>query len=90
MTRAAIAVASAALVVSACTSEPSAKRVAEDLVNTLATNDEEKECMLEIVDSYSEDELNQLGGDVNDGDEAEKAAAQVALDQFEARLTSCR
>lgn len=46
--------------------------------------------MFEIVDKgYSEGELDQLGKDVNEGDDAEKAAAQVQLDQLTARLSTC-
>jgi predicted secreted protein len=88
--RIALALGSVAIVVSACSSEPSAKRVAEDLINTLAATDEERDCMFEIVDEgYSEGELDQLGRDVNEGDAAEKAAAQVQLDQLSARLSAC-
>lgn len=80
----------AALGVSACTSNPGPKRVAEDLINTLADTDEERDCMLDILDGYSDSELESLGNDVNEGDEATQAAAQVELDQLEARLSSCR
>lgn len=89
-TRIALAVSSVALVASACTSDPSAKRVAEDLINTLAETDAERECMLEILDGYSQDELEDIGNDANGGDDAEQAAAQVQLDELEARLSSCR
>ena len=46
----------AGLGVTACTSTPSAKRVAEDLINTLAETDAERDCMLEKVDVYSKDD----------------------------------
>lgn len=78
------------LLATACESDPSAKRVAEDLVNTLATTDAERDCMLEIIDGYSESDLEDMGSDALDGDDAERAAAQVQLDQLQARLTSCR
>jgi hypothetical protein len=45
--------------------------------------------MLDILDGYSADELDDIGSAANDGDEAEQAAAQVALDELEARLSSC-
>ena len=78
------------LLATACESDPSAKRVAEDLVNTLATTDEERDCMLAILDGYSESELEDIGNAANDGDAAEQAAAQVQLDELQARLSSCR
>ena len=87
--RIALAVGSVALVASACSSEPSAKRVAQDLINTLAETDAERDCMLDILDGYSADELDDIGSAANDGDDAEKAAAQVQLDELEARLSSC-
>jgi len=64
--------------------------VAEDIINTLATTDAERDCMLEIVDGYSESDLDDMGNDANSGDAAEQAAAQVQLDELEARLSSCR
>lgn len=80
----------AAMGVSACTSQPSAKRVAEDLINTLAETDEERECMLAKVDAYSKDELQDIGDDAESGDEAAKAAANEELDKLQAELESCR
>ena len=80
----------AAVGVTACTSQPSAKRVAEDLINTLAETDEERECMLAKVDAYSKDELQDIGDDAENGDEAAKAAANAELDKLQAELESCR
>jgi hypothetical protein len=79
----------ATLGVTACSSKPSAKRVAEDLINTLAETDEERVCMLEKVDAYSKDELDQIGDDAENGDEAAKAAANAELDKLQAELESC-
>ena len=79
----------AGLGVTACTSTPSAKRVAEDLINTLAETDAERDCMLEKVDVYSKDELEQIGDDAENGDEAAKAAANAELDKLQAELESC-
>jgi hypothetical protein len=79
----------ATLGVTACSSKPSAKRVAEDLINTLAETDEERVCMLEKVDAYSKDELDQIGDDAENGDEAAKAAANGELDKLQAELESC-
>lgn len=80
----------AALGASACESDPSAKRVAEDLVKTLTQDQPEvQECMLEVLDGYTTDELQQIGNDANSGDQAEQAEANEALDRFEADLAAC-
>jgi len=78
----------AVLGLSACQSDPSAKRVAQDLVKTLAADDPvAQECMLDVIDEY---DLNALGADANDGDEAEQAAANAELAKFEADLVDCQ
>jgi hypothetical protein len=88
----ALAVAAVSLLgLTACSSDPSAKRVAEDLVNTVAADEPEvRDCMLEVIDGYTNDELQAIGEDANDGDAAEQAAAREALDMFEADLAACR
>lgn len=76
------------LVLSACQSDPSPTRVAQDLVRT-ETQDQPviQECMLKVIDNY---DLDQLGED-SVGDNAEKAkAADAELVKFEADLAACR
>ena len=77
---------------SACTSDPSARRVAEDLVKT-ETQDEPvvQECMLQVIDDYdTEYGLDTLGDDAQ-SDNAEIAGpANATLDEFEADLAACR
>ncbi len=73
---------------SACQSDPSPTRVAQDLVRT-ETQDQPviQECMLKVIDNY---DLDQLGED-SVGDNAEKAkAADAELVKFEADLAACR
>ena len=77
----------AVLGLSACQSDPSAKRVAQDLVKTLAQTPEEEECMLAVIDEY---DLNTLGSEAKDGDQAEQDAANAELAKFEADLAACR
>ena len=80
----------AGLFVTACSSQPSAQRVAEDLINTLAENDEERACMLAKLKAFAtKDELEQIGEDAESGDTAEKAAANEELDKLQAELESC-
>ena len=90
MLRAAAVLAVAVFGVSACNSEPSAQRVAEDLINTLAETDEERDCMLGKVEAYSQDELEEIGSDADSGDVAAKAAAEAELDKLQAELESCK
>ena len=86
-TRIAAVAVVAALGFAACDSQPSAKRVAEDLVNTLAADDPEvRDCMLEKIDGYTKDELEDIGNGAQDGD----AESLAALEMFEADLASCR
>ncbi len=73
--------------VSACTSDPSAQRVAEDLVRTVAQDFPEiEECMLDVVDSY---DLNDLGSRANNENPEISGPADLELDQFEADLVAC-
>lgn len=72
---------------SACQSDPSANRVAQDLVRTLAETPEQEECMLEVIEDY---DLNALGSDANDGDPEVQAEADAELAKFEADLVACR
>ena len=78
----------AMLGVSACTSDPSPTRVAQDLVKTETEGQPKvQECMLGVIDDY---DLDQLGAD-SVGDNAEKAkAADAELVKFEADLAACR
>lgn len=81
--------------VSACTSDPSAKRVAQDLVNTVTMEpggggEKVRDCMLEVIDGYSTKELEDLGKNAQSSDEATAAEADKALKKFEADLAACR
>jgi hypothetical protein len=86
-TRGLAVAAVAVLGVSACTSDPSAQRVAEDLVRTEAGDfPEVEECMLDVVGDY---DLNDLGDAANSGDAEASAAANAELDEFQAALEAC-
>jgi uncharacterized lipoprotein len=77
----------AVLGVSACTSDPSPQRIAEDLVKTLAQDHPEiEECMLEVVESY---DLNELGKNATNENPEISDPAQAELDEFEAELAAC-
>ena len=88
LTNAAVVALVAVLGLSACTSDPSAKRVAQDLVKTETQNEPEiQACMLGVIDDY---DLDQLGADSVGGNEDKAAAADVELAKFEADLAACR
>ena len=73
--------------VSACTSDPSAQRVAEDLIKTQTQDHPEvQECMLEVAEGY---DLNELGDDANSENVDVSGPALEELDQFEADLVAC-
>ncbi len=77
----------AVLGVSACTSDPSAQRVAEDLVRTLTQDFPDiQECMLGVVDSYN---LNELGSDATNDNPEISGPAVAELDMFESELAAC-
>lgn len=73
--------------VSACNSDPSAERVAQDLVRTVAQDFPEiEECMLEVIDDY---DLNDLGDKANSENTEISGPAMAELDDFEADLVAC-
>ena len=76
---------------SACASDPGARRVAEDLVKTLAQDEPDIEaCMLEVIDDYdSEFGLDDLGNDSNSDNPERSAPADATLADFEADLAAC-
>lgn len=77
----------AVLGVSSCTSVPSARRVAEDLVRTQTQDEPDiQECMLGVIDDY---DLNDLGDKAlsETADVSDPALAE--LDKFEADLAAC-
>jgi uncharacterized lipoprotein len=78
----------AVLGLSACTSDPSAERVAEDLVKTLTQDHPEiEECMLDKV--LEEYDLSDLGEKANSENSEISGPALAELDRFEADLVAC-
>ena len=72
----------AVLGVAACDSQPSAKRVAEDIIKTLAVDDPEVEaCMLEVLDGYTKSELDAIGDGIDASNTVEQEESQAALDK---------
>ena len=74
---------------SACTSDPSAQRVAKDLVNTLVDDDDQRECMLDKIDEYSKDELEKISENADEAAATQNVGEISDLQQFENDLASC-
>lgn len=79
----------AVLGLSACASTPSAKRVAEDVVDRMVTQGQISEaagaCMREAIDEYSTDDLEEIAESADAGNTDGVAAMAV----FERDLTAC-
>ena len=77
----------------ACESQPSAQRVARDIIQTLAASEglseAEEQCMLERLDEYDKDELQDIGNDVNSDNAEVRQAAVDELLSFESDLSDC-
>jgi hypothetical protein len=88
------AVAAASLLaLGACSSTPSAKAVAEDYVESIeGLSTEQRQCMLEKLDGYSEDELEAIGNANLDVDFDQADAVESATPEFQdfvENLNSC-
>lgn len=80
------------LALSACTSDPGPKRVAEDIIKSESLNRREaidrgenveplnEECLLDALDDFSDDELTAINGDLDSGDETSRDAFATALE----------
>ena len=84
-----LAVAIVALV-GACTSNPSAKAVAEDYVESIdGLTDEQRQCMLQNLDEYSNETLESIGDanlNVNFDEQDAVDQASPAFQEFVADL----
>jgi outer membrane murein-binding lipoprotein Lpp len=80
-----VALVLASGLLSGCISTPSAKRVALDAVETLAVDPEVKECMIDKIEGYSEDEIQEIGDAAAEGNRD----AIEDMTRFEADLRAC-
>lgn len=93
--RRSLAVAIAALVgLGACTSNPSAKAVAEDVVESLPDlTDAQRTCMLAALDDYTPDQIQEIGEENEGVDFSDTDAVDTqgtpALQTFVADLNRC-
>lgn len=91
-TRAVAAAAVVALVgLSACTSDPSAKRVAEDIIKAEAVlnPDLDEECLLAELDKFSNDDLKAIDEDLEADNSDRNTEGETALRAYELSLGRC-
>ena len=75
----------------ACTSNPSAKAVAKDIVQSLPDLSEtEQQCMLETIDSMPESELEALGEANVEATITDASSGDEDMQAFIASLSDCR
>ena len=86
---AAVAVASVAAL-GACTSQPSAKAVAKDIVQSIGLPAEQQECMLGVIDDMSESDLDAIGEANRDEIITDTTSGDEDLQAFMAALDDCR
>ena len=77
----------------ACTSQPSVQAVARDVVESIGLEPDQEACMLEAIDGYSEEELQQIG-EANEtvdfsSDVPPEDRGTEALQKFYADLDAC-
>jgi hypothetical protein len=102
--RVAAVVLIAGLGVTACSSKPSAQRVANDLIDTCmqesnpcdlteeqlsADPEVARKCMNDAVNEIGKDELEDIGKDAESDDKATRDAANAELDKLQAELEAC-
>lgn len=75
----------------ACTSDPGARRVAQDIIKAEAENNPalDEQCMLDALDDFDDDELASITDQLNSANEDTQVEGQAALDDFEAALAAC-
>jgi hypothetical protein len=83
---AALVAASALLGLTACTSTPSAKTVAQDYIESIDLEPDQESCMLDRLDGYTNDQLEAIGeANVNvDFNQPAATAVESATPEFQA------
>jgi hypothetical protein len=92
---AAIALAATGLL-GACTSQPSVKAVAKDVVQSITVPgtgerlpQAQQQCMLDVIDKMTNDELNKLGADNLNATITSSGGGNAAMQAFIAKLQGC-
>jgi hypothetical protein len=88
-------IAVAALGLLGCTSNPSTKAVAKDMVQSIRTPDgnllpqAQQDCMLDVIDKMSDDQLKKLGADNEDATFTAQGGGNAAMQAFIDELKGC-
>lgn len=82
------------LALTACTSDPGPRRVAEDIIEGEYEQgnitEAEHDCMLDVLDeNYSKDELERVAGLIESSNEANVAEGEAAVTQLRNDLSAC-
>ena len=87
----AVAAVAGLLALTACTSDPGPKRVAQDIIEaeSIANPDLDEDCLIEQLNTFSSDDLKRIGDLVGSDDAADRDEGQAGLDELEAALDSC-
>jgi hypothetical protein len=76
----------------ACTSNPSNRRVVEDMIDSLDITDDQKLCMNDVLEATSNDQLDQMAEQNNDLDFSQPDAVSIGTEQYQewvANLSAC-
>jgi hypothetical protein len=88
-----LAVAAVALVATgvlgACTSQPSTKAVAKDVVQSIGLPQEQQDCMLAVIDKMTDDQLKKLGADNLNATFTSSGGGDAAMQAFIKQLQEC-
>jgi hypothetical protein len=77
---------------SACSSRPGNRRVVSDVIESLQLPQQQEDCMLEKLDTYTDDQLDQIADDNENWDPAEGSTMEDASEgmlQFIADFEQC-
>jgi hypothetical protein len=89
------AIAVAALGLLGCTSNPSTKAVAKDMVQSITVPggsrlpQAQQDCMLDVIDKMSDDELKKLGADNENATFTSDGGGNAAMQAFIDELQGC-
>jgi hypothetical protein len=93
--RLAVVALAAAGLLGACTSQPSAKAVAKDVVQSITVPggqrlpEAQQECMLKVIDKMSTDQIKQLGADNLNATITSSGGGDPAMQAFIKELQRC-
>lgn len=83
----------AILTLGACTSDPGARRVAQDIIKAETEDDpssDRRDCMLKVLeDDFTDEDLENITSQLGSTNTETQAEGQAALDEYDAALSAC-